>query len=122
MNRHTKTITVAGQDYTLTAKRDLVVKLGEICPEVLSIAENKNSNELSNIFRVGAGIKLIVNMNTLFYDMIKVAHPQLTIEESDDIYEQFCKEYNNVEINLIRFIKSVFTDGIPREKKKNLDW
>lgn len=120
MNRHTKTITVAGQDYTLTAKRDLVIKLGEICPELLTI--NKNNGNVDDIFQVETGLNLMMKMNTLFYDMIKESHPQLTIEDSDKIYEQFCNEYNDVEINLVKFIKSVFTGGIPREKKKNLDW
>jgi hypothetical protein len=122
MNRHTRTITVGGKTYTLTAKRALIIQLGEICPELLKLDPNTNVETLDEAFEIEAGLKIATNMDAIFYDMIKIAHPQITREKSDEIYEAFCSEYNDVEMNLIKFMKSVFSDGIPRENKKNLNW
>ena len=122
MNRHTRTIEVGGKTYTLTAKRSLLIKLGEICPEMLKLDPKNKVEDLGTDFEIEAGIKIATNMDAIFYDMIKIAHPEIARDKSDEIYEAFCEEYNDVEVALINFIKSVFTGGIPKEQKKNLNW
>ena len=117
----TKVIEVAGEKYTLTAKRNIVVKLNEICPEALLIKSGK-IKELTAEQEIDASIRLSANLDILFYDMIKIAHPELSKDESDEIFENLLEEYGDVEESLIKFIKSVFTGGIPKENKKKLNW
>lgn len=117
----TKVIEVAGEKYTLTAKRNIIIKFNEICPEALMLETGKKKS-LTDEEEVNASIRLSVNMDILFYDMIKIAHPELSKEESDEIYEKLLEEYGDVEESLIKFIKSVFTGGIPKENKKKLNW
>ena len=54
--------------------------------------------------------------------MVAVIASNIEKEKSDKIYNAFCDEYNDVDENLIKFISSSFTGGIPREQKKNLNW
>jgi len=116
MNK-TKQIEIGGKIYTLTSKRSIIVNMGKYAPELLNI--NKNNDENA---RYELGAILYDNMNNLFYEMIKVEHPNLSKEESDNIYEDFCNEYNDVEEHLLEFIDSTFTEGIPRENKKTIIW
>lgn len=117
----TKVIEVGGEKYTLTAKRSIIIKFNEICPEALKL-ETGQISSLSEEDEINASIRLSVNMDILFYDMIKIAHPDLSKDESDDIYEKFLEEYSDVVESLVKFIKSVFTGGIPKENKKKLNW
>ena len=117
----TKVIEVGGEKYTLTVRRNLIAKLNEICPEVLRL-EKEDLKNLSRDDEVDVSIKITANMDILFYDMIKIAHPELSKDESDDIYDKFLDEYSDVEKSLMKFIKSVFTGGIPKENKKTLNW
>lgn len=127
LRNNTRQIEVNGKSYTLTAKRSIIRTIGEICPKMLKIAKNANSRselseeELKEI-QIEASDSLYDNMPTLFYELIRTCHKDLTREKSDEIYYDFYNEYNDVDNKLIEFIFSVFTDGIPSEKKKNLDW
>lgn len=118
----TRQIEVAGKKYTLTVKRRIIQKLNEVCPELLRLDRNGNAKELDRDLEIDAGIKLSANMDAIFYDMISVAHPEITKEKSDEIYEMLLDEYADVEVSLINFIKTVFTGGIPMENKKQLNW
>jgi hypothetical protein len=118
----TKQIEVAGKNYTLTVKRNIIVKLNEICPELLRIDNKSNAKDLEEDLEIDVAIRLSANMDAIFYDMIKIAHPEIKKEKSDEIYEMFLEEYSDVEISLIKFIKEVFTGGIPNENKKKLNW
>ena len=117
----TKVIEVNGEEYTLTAKRNIIMKLNEICPEAILLQTGKIKS-LSDEEEAVASIRLSANMDILFYDMIKIAHPELSKEESDEIYECLVDEYDDVVESLLKFIKSVFTGGIPKENKKKLNW
>lgn len=117
----TRLIEVGGKKYTLTVKRSIIVKLHEICPELLRMGNN-DAEDSSKSLEIDLSIRLSANMDVLFYDMIKIAHPELSREKSDEIYEKLVDEYEDVEISLINFIKEVFTGGIPKENKKKLNW
>jgi hypothetical protein len=118
----TKQIEVAGKNYTLTVKRNILIKLNEICPEILRMNSKDNEKELTEDLEIDAAIRLSANMDVLFYDMIRIAHPEISRDTSDNIYEKFTDEYGDVEISLVNFIKEVFTGGIPAENKKKLNW
>jgi len=116
----TRQIEVAGKTYTLTVKRRIIQSLNEVCPELLRLDQQDNAEDLAKDLEIDAGIKLSANMDAIFYDMIKIAHPEITRTKSDEIYEALLDEYNDVEVSLISFIKEVFTGGIPKENKKKL--
>lgn len=117
----TQQIEVGGGKYTLTSNRSLLMKLARLIPDIMKINQDIPEDEKENLqFNVGASI--YDHMDVLFYEMIKVAHPNIDKEKSDKIYNAFCDEYNDVDENLIKFITSSFTGGIPRENKKNLNW
>jgi hypothetical protein len=118
----TRQIKVAGKNYTLTVKRRIIQKLNEVCPELLRLDHKDNVTDFDRDREIDAGIKLSANMDAIFYDMINIAHPEITKEKSDEIYESLLDEYADVEISLINFIKEVFTGGIPSENKKTLNW
>lgn len=134
MLNNTKQIEVKGKKYTLTVKRSILFKIAQICPEAIKIAKvakNKNGGQLTdedienclgNDCAMEAVSKLYDNMPILFYELIKVAHKDISMETSDKIYWDFYDEYNDVDEHLYDFIQSVFMNGIPKEKKKNLDW
>ena len=121
MFNNKKTIEVDGKQYTLTVKRSMFVELQRIVPELIKFGQN-NGKDITSEMEFEAGIKIYDNMDKIFYAMIKFEHPELTKEESDEIYENFYNEYNDVDEKLIEFMQSSFTDGIPRDKKKNLNW
>lgn len=122
---NTRDIEVDGKIYTLTVKRSIVKKIAKICPELLKISNNNiedslinsDSEIIDNIFD-----KIYDNMPELFYELIKEKHNELTKSESDEIYNKFYNEYNDVDDNLLKFISSVFTEGIQNKQKKNLNW
>lgn len=134
MLNNTKQIEVNGKKYTLTVRRSILFKIAEICPELLRIVKKSNSGEvdlkekdnvldiLDDTSALDMTAKIYDNMPTLFYELIKVAHKDITREKSDEIYWDFTNEYNDVDENLSKFIQSVFLGGVPREKKKNLNW
>lgn len=118
----TKQIEIAGKKYTLTVKRNIIPKLYEICPEALKLIGSEKSEELDIETEIMLSVKLIANMDVLFYDMIKIAHPEISKDKSDEIYENFVDEYEDSTQALLNFIKSVFTGGIPKGNKKKLNW
>ena len=129
LKNNTKQIEVGGKTYTLTARRSIIFRIAEICPELLKIKNAKNKNEMTDEeqeklveIELNASDKLYENMPKLFYELINYVHKDITREKSDEIYLEFNQEYNDVDEHLLNFIYSVFTDGIPREQKKNLDW
>lgn len=118
----TKQIEVAGKKYTLTVKRNIVIKLNEICPEILRMNNNNNEQDLPRDLEIDVAIRLSANMDVIFYDMIKIAHPEISRDKSDEIFENFLEEYEDVEVSLVNFIKEVFTGGIPKGSRKKLNW
>lgn len=117
----TQQIEVGGGKYVLTSNRSLLLKIGRLVPDIMKINQDISQEDKDNLeFDVGASI--YDHMDVLFYEMIKVAHPNIDKEKSDKIYNAFCDEYNDVDENLIKFITASFRGGIPREKKKNLNW
>ena len=121
MFNNKKHIEVNGKEYTLTVKRSMFIELQNIVPELIKFGENGGKN-VTKEMEVEASLKIYDNMDKIFYSMIKIEHPELTKEQSDEIYEAFYNEYNDVDEKLIEFMQSSFTDGIPRENKKNLNW
>lgn len=116
----TKRIEIDGKTYTLTAKRSLIKTLADIAPEMLEI-NPENSPELQNKKAKSLGIKVLANLDILFYDMIKVAHPNIDKAKSDDILDKFEEEYDEVKENLIDFAVTVFQSG-DQTKKKKINW
>lgn len=119
-----KIIEVAGKKYTLTANRNVIRTISNIVPEVLKmkIDPKKDGDAFNDVLAVLSGLQLMSELDVLFYDMIKVAHPEITKDKSDEILDNFEKEYNNVQENLLKFAFSVFNEGNPSKNKKNLNW
>lgn len=110
-----KEIEISGKKYTLTANRRIIKTLYSICPEMLEMQDD--NKEIDN----RAGINVYANLDVLFYDMIKIAHSNITKEKSDEILEKFEEEYEEVESKLIDLALSVFQSG-DQIKKKKIDW
>ena len=117
----TRIIEVAGKKYTLTANRGIIRTIATIAPEMLKLSSLTDADEIEKS-EVDVGIKIMSELDVLFYDMIKIAHPELTKEKSDGILESFENEYSDVQANLIKFAMSVFSEGNPNTKKKKLNW
>ena len=133
MQNNEREIEVNGKSYILTVQRSIIFKIATIVPEVLKIykkssqSDNKPREELSQealveLFNESTIDKLYDNMNVIFYEMLKVKHKEISFETSNKIYADFNKEYNDVDEKLMTLIEKVFTQGIPRENKKNLNW
>lgn len=119
----TKVIEVAGcGTYTLTANRHIINTLYDIAPEMLKLSQAKNDSEIDENAEIETGLKILANLDILFYDMIKVAHPNISKERSDEILDAFEEEWEDVQNNLIKFAMSVFTEGNPTKTKKKLGW
>lgn len=110
--------TIGDDTYSLVSKRSLVLNLRLIIPELFDLKESKNRKQAE----VDLGIKLYDNLDLIFYEMIKIKHPNLTKDESDVIFENFCNKYNNAEESLIELMMSAFQQGIPNTEKQNLNW
>ena len=133
MQNNEREIEINGKFYTLTVQRSNIFKIATIIPEVLNIykkssqSDKKTNEELSQealveLFNESTIDKLYDNMNVIFYEMLKVKHKNISFETSNKIYADFNKEYNDVDEKLMTLIEKVFTQGIPRENKKNLNW
>lgn len=105
-------------EYHLVAKRSLLIRLKQIVPDLFSIKDEKEIEEN----QLELGLLMYDNMDVIFYEMIKVKHPNLTKEESDALFAKFCNEYDNAEESLLELMNSVFEQGIPNSKKKKLNW
>jgi hypothetical protein len=119
----TKIIEVAGKKYTLTATRDLINTINENFPELLNLTKAKTASEIEvDADDVALGMKIFGKLDALFYDMIRIAHPEITREKSSEILDAMLEEYDDVLQNLLRFAFSVFPEGTPKGKKKSLNW
>lgn len=114
--KKTREVEISGEKYTLTASRSILKEIKKIIPEAVKISKEDEETQ-ENL-----GMILYENMDKVFYELIRVIHKDLTKEQSDDIYDAFLDEYNDVDEHLLEFIYSVFGQGIPRENKKNLNW
>ena len=130
-----KEIEVNGKKYVLTVQRSLLFRIATIVPEILNFAKESKSQEgelekeqimsqerMVELFNNSTIDKLYDNMNVIFYEMLKHQHKDISFEKSNEIYLNFCYEYNDVEEHLMALIEKVFTQGIPRKEKKNLNW
>ena len=112
-----KHINIGGKDYTLTANRKLIKTIYNIAPEFLNLGERKKE------VRENVGVELISNLDILFFDMIKIAHPELTKEDSDAVLQQFEDEYSDVSNAIIELVMTTFTEGNKGSaKKKKINW
>lgn len=111
-----KKIQIGDKKYVLTANRSIIKTLYEIAPDMLKLKEGEKDSEL----QAKAGIDLMANLDKLFYDMIKVAHKDITKEKSDEILGKFENEYEDVQDALLELAMSVFTTG--DQKKKKIVW
>ena len=108
-----KHINIGGKEYTLTTNRKLIKTVYNIAPEIL-----KTSGDESTV-----SVDLVANLDILFFDMIKIAHPELTKEDSDAVLQQFSDEYAGVDNAIIELAMSVFTEGNKGSaKKKKINW
>lgn len=134
MLNNQREIEVNGKTYLLTVQRSILFKIATIVPEILKFSEksksgdeSQNEQEMSQeklveLFENSTIDKLYNNMNVIFYEMLRVHHKNISFEKSNKIYYDFCKEYNDVDEKLMSLVETVFTQGIPREQKKNLNW
>lgn len=109
---------IGNDTYSLVSKRSIALSLRGIIPELFDLKDNKNRKQAE----VDLGIKLYDNLDFVFYEMIKVKHPDLSRDESNVIFEKFCNKYNNAEESLIELMMSAFQQGIPNTEKENLNW
>lgn len=112
-----KHIEIGGVFYTLTPTRKLIKTVYNIAPDFLKMnVKNKEANE-------NVSIELLANLDVLFFDLIRVAHPQLSKEDSDIILKQFSDEYADVDNAIITLAMSVFTEGNKGSaNKKKINW
>lgn len=112
-----KKIEIGGKKYTLTANRSIIKTLYKIAPDMLKISEKgKRDSEAE----ARASVDVMANLDILFYDMIKVAHKDITKEKSDEILDKFESEYEDVQNAILQLALSVFTTG--DQKKKKIVW
>jgi len=117
-----KKIEIGKKVYTLTANRKIIKTIYEICPEVLTLGD-ASSKEIEKK-SAPIAIDLFANLDDLFFDMIRIAHPEISREKSNDILDKFIEEYEDVPNKLLEFAMSVFTEGAQDKKvtKKKIDW
>lgn len=120
--KNTKVLEVAGKRYTLTANRKIITTIASICPELLKFSDKKGKQKMNESEEANIGLKILGNLDVLFYDMIKIAHPEITKERSDEILDLADEEYNNFQDSLINLATSAFESSTPNTSKKNLNW
>lgn len=124
MKGNERQINIGGKNYILTVKRSMLVSLARTVPELIKInrmAGKVSEEELAEL-QFAAGASIYDNIDVIFYEMIKIHHRDITKEKSDAIYSQFCDEYEDVDEKLLDFFSTTFTEGIPQENKKKIDW
>lgn len=124
VNTKTKEVEIGGKTYILTGSRDILRKILNVSPDLFKIAKDVHNNgNVENLdLEFEAGMSLYDHIDVIFYAMIKPEHKEITKEQSDELYKKFSDEYNDVDEHLLNFLYESFTGGIPREKKKNLNW
>jgi hypothetical protein len=119
-----KHINIGGKDYVLTIKRSMLISLAKVVPELIKInrlAGNASEEELAEL-QFAAGASIYDNIDVIFHEMIKIRHKDITKEKSDEIYLQFCDEYEDVDEKILDFFLETFTGGVPKENKKKINW
>lgn len=118
----TKTIEISGKKYTLTANRSIIKTLANVAPNILKLGKAKKDEISDDEFGISTGLDIMANLDVLFYDMIKVAHTNISKEKSDEILDAFEDEYDGVQEKLIELAMSVFQSGDQVKTKKKIDW
>ena len=114
----TKKIDIDGKKYTLTVRRSLIRTIYNIAPRLLKLKDAKNAEEIENsVDGFEANLDLITNIDILFYEMIKVAHSNISQEKASEIYDKFDAEYEGAASSLIELAMSIFTEGDQAKKK-----
>lgn len=112
-----KKITIGDKKYTLTANRSIIKTIYEIAPDMLDLSDKDNQNSGR---KAKVGVDIMANLDKIFYNMIKVAHKDITKEKSDEILDKFENEYEDVQNEILNLAMSVFTTG--DQKKKKIIW
>lgn len=120
---NTKQVEIGDKVYTLTVTRGLSIRMSKVAPSFLKMSKKGTmTEEEEREFAIDYGSAIFDNVNVLFYEMLRMAHPDISKEESNNLYEQFRNEYDDVEDHLLAFFRTSFTDGIPKANKKKLNW
>lgn len=120
---NTKQVEIGDKVYTLTVTRGLSIRMSKVAPKFLEISKKGTmTEEEEREYAIDYGSAIIDNVNVLFYEMLRTAHPDISKEDSNKLYEQFRDEYDDVEDHLLAFFRTSFTDGIPKANKKKLNW
>lgn len=110
-------VEINNKEYKLVAKRSLIIRLKKHIPDIDKIYKLEEDKDIE------LAVALYENMNTIFFELIKEKQPEITLEESNVIFEDFLAEYEDAEESLLELITSVFEQGIPNTKeKKKLNW
>lgn len=126
-----KKIQIGKKTYTLTANRRIIKTIYSVCPEVLTIgndlkSQNKTALTDKEVAEIGTplAIKLLANLDDLFFDMLRIAHPEITREKASDLLDQMFEEYDDVQDKLLELAMSVFPVASQETKvvKKKIDW
>lgn len=120
--RNTKILEIAGKKYTLTSNRSIIYTISKICPELLEFARKGKEYEDDEMAETMAGVKVLSNLDVLFYDMLKIAHPEISKAKSDELLELADDEYNDLQESLMSFAMSAFVSSTQNTSKKNLNW
>lgn len=120
--RNTKILEIAGKKYTITANRRIIYTISKICPELLEFANEKASSKDLKVQEAMVGVKIFGSLDVLFYDMLKIAHPEISKEKSDTLLELADEEYNDFQEKLMELATSAFVSSTPNTSKKELNW
>ena len=125
----TKKLEIGGKIYTFTTRKSLAKVLAKISPSVLKLnqdndekmPESLNEEETQGL-AVDFGLDLYDNLDVLFYEMIRIAHP-MDKDTCDKIFEKCCEEYGDAQLlnALLDFALSAFPQG-SQEPKKKIVW
>jgi hypothetical protein len=115
-----KKFIIGDKTYTLTANRSIIKTLYKIAPEMLKLNQSKKAEDIEKENGVEFGVAIMANLDVLFYEMIKIAQPNISKEKSDEILEKLESEYENVQNALILLAISVFQTG--DQEKKPINW
>ena len=126
-----KKIQIGKKTYTLTANRRIIKTIYSICPEVLTIgndlkSQNKTALPATEVAELGTpcALQLPAPLHHSFFDMLRIAHPEITREKASDLLDQMFEEYDDVQDKLLELAMSVFPDASQETKvvKKKIDW
>lgn len=116
MKTYQRKVSIGGKQYTLTASRRLIKTLYSISPKLVSLGMIENEEERKATMSE-VSVSLISELDVIFYEMIKVAHPNIEKEKSDEILGKFEDEYEDVQNELLEFAYTVFQEGDQNKKK-----